>query len=676
MSIACSLLVWLSAVPGIAEELPTVEEIRAAVKSGFGQVHSLKAEYEFHWTAPATQAATSHRLLAFSGDRLTVQIADAVASRGSQALYGFERIFVGPDGCTIVRDIPSPRGRHRQYHLYRSELDPGKVMVGDPRQWGLFVAFQRLDRWLQKVDFKVAGRETVLDSSCIKIVARQAMPVPSRWPGPPPMIYYKLWLDPARGYMPRQIEHGSRPDQPVVRVVVDRFQQTQDASWIPAAGRYITTPANAPREVGRLLLVDRSLSVNIDLPPEQLTAEPPPGANVVDHRGFTIARYEQPYSAQDQMFRQLVDSVQQRLDSIPKKANIDQIGKVMAEASADPVFGDITTAAGRARMGLLLCRTGQMLLKLANEDQQIISAARQASQAAINIYSLWPDESLLSEAIRAIRRARRRVQGGPTSTLISYELNLRACKVLKESGSRFKAAKAIRAELTELVEIYPDNEELAMTMLRAAKDLSAADQAAGDQVLRALRKQSAGTRAGKIAAGMLRVNALVDEPLEMKFKAIDGRQVDLADMRGKVVLIHYMSITTPAAAAMAPLVEQLYRRYGDSGLEVVTISLDPDVELLRKYVSDFNISSPVYCDSKRWDSPLVTDYGVSEIPSAFLLDRTGKVRYALLQSLPEILIATLLDEPVGAKPTTSRPAATQPSTRPAGDAKSLVTTGT
>ncbi len=666
-------LLWAIMLPAAPHDLPTAEAIRAAARNGLGQLRSLQVEYNFYWPQPTTQSTIprppSRRALLYTPDQMVVISADALTWGPRSGLYTTEQIYVGPDECAVLRDVPWAGGVYRQHLIYRHEVDHGTLTLGDPRMWGLYIAFQRFDQWLAEVDFIVLSYEQVDGVRCVKIIATQPMPVPKGWPRgrPEPTVHYRLWLDPDRGFSVRQIEHGTDPAQPTVRLVVDRFVQA-GSTWIPAEGRYIADPAGAAIEKGKIVLIPESLVVDKELSPQQFSHTPVPGAMVIDHRGYGIVRYEQPYPKDDQEFANAVAQIDAKLSDLASDATTEQITEAVSGWLSDPNFADITLPAGRIQRGYLMFRSGQRLLEKATQDEQVVGAALQVAQAAVNLHSLWPDGSLLEQALDVVRSARQRSSANQTvAALLSTELNLKAATVLRDKHSRWRAAWSIFTETRGLIELYPDSEPLAMTVLNVASDLRPLNQRESDYLLKFLKEECAGTRAGRIASGMLRVGSEIGNPLNMRFTAIDGRKVDLASLRGNVVLLHCMSTATPETAAAVPLLLQAYRQLQPLGLEVVLISLDTDVKRLGAYVDDLQIPWPVYCDAKAWESPFVYGLGVRDVPTTFLIDRNGRLRHAWTQPVPDRLLADLLAEPAGVPTTTRAAPASQPaSSRPAG----------
>jgi hypothetical protein len=75
---------------------------------------------------------------------------------------------------------------------------------------------------------------------------------------------------------------------------------------------------------------------------------------------------------------------------------------------------------------------------------------------------------------------------------------------------------------------------------------------------------------------------------------------------------------------------ELIRLYGekhDSGFEIVGINLDTDKSRLEEYLEENGVIWPQHYDGKGWDSEISRRFGVDAIPTTFLIDRKGVLRY-------------------------------------------------
>jgi thiol-disulfide isomerase/thioredoxin len=118
---------------------------------------------------------------------------------------------------------------------------------------------------------------------------------------------------------------------------------------------------------------------------------------------------------------------------------------------------------------------------------------------------------------------------------------------------------------------------------------------------------------------------LKEEPLELKFTAVDSREFDIEEYRGKVVLIDFWATWCgPCVAGMPELID-LHKKHHEAGLEIVGISFDRDKEALEKFVDEHEMPWVQYFDGKTWDNDYGQRYGIRAIPTMWLVGRDGKV---------------------------------------------------
>jgi thiol-disulfide isomerase/thioredoxin len=186
------------------------------------------------------------------------------------------------------------------------------------------------------------------------------------------------------------------------------------------------------------------------------------------------------------------------------------------------------------------------------------------------------------------------------------------------------SARALSAAIAKFLETHPDDNRAPALKLTEAQALEAFDP---DRA-RALYEETAKNDDKEISDAAKTGIALMEmrtKPLDLSFTAVDGRKVDLADLRGKVVLVDFWATWCPPCVEEAPGVVETYEKFKDQGFEIVGISLDVDKSALEKFTAEYKMTWPQFFDGKRWDNELAKRFNIQAIPTMWLLDREGKL---------------------------------------------------
>jgi thiol-disulfide isomerase/thioredoxin len=140
-----------------------------------------------------------------------------------------------------------------------------------------------------------------------------------------------------------------------------------------------------------------------------------------------------------------------------------------------------------------------------------------------------------------------------------------------------------------------------------------------------LKEPKASDEIKERAAGLVKKFEIVGKPLPLQFEAVDGRKVDLAKLKGKVVLIDFWATWCGPCVAELPNVLKAYEALHPKGFEIVGISFDQDKAALTKFVAEKKMTWPQYFDGLGWGNKYGKEYGITGIPAMWLVDKKGNL---------------------------------------------------
>jgi thiol-disulfide isomerase/thioredoxin len=120
---------------------------------------------------------------------------------------------------------------------------------------------------------------------------------------------------------------------------------------------------------------------------------------------------------------------------------------------------------------------------------------------------------------------------------------------------------------------------------------------------------------------------------------LEGRTVRDADFRGKVLVLDFWGSWCGPCRAEIPHIQSAYERYKDQGVEVVGINWErmPTPEERRQAARDFiaehRLSFTNVLDLER---TAVEAYSIDSFPTAYVIDREGRIRYRNVGFSPDI----------------------------------------
>lgn len=210
----------------------------------------------------------------------------------------------------------------------------------------------------------------------------------------------------------------------------------------------------------------------------------------------------------------------------------------------------------------------------------------------------------------AVAAARRKQPEGDRAVYAEFESQLR--RILVDFPKRQEPWNAL---LSLAQQEEPERGETLLKEIEAAAEAGTISSEFKKTIARA-RKQSDAVRKQRERLG---------KPLELEFKAVDGRSVVLAAMKGKVVLIGFWATWCGPCVGELPHVLEAYHKLHDRGFEIVGISLDQEKDALEQFTKKRGMPWPQYFDGEGWGNKYAQEFGITGIPAMWLIDRDGKL---------------------------------------------------
>jgi thiol-disulfide isomerase/thioredoxin len=194
----------------------------------------------------------------------------------------------------------------------------------------------------------------------------------------------------------------------------------------------------------------------------------------------------------------------------------------------------------------------------------------------------------------------------------------------KESEGTAASLAEFEKGIRALQKEFPKRPEIVQMLLELAEN------AEGDKARALLQEVTTNAAASDenkaSAASLLKKLDTVGKPFDLQFTAVDGSKVDMANLKGKVVLVDFWATWCMPCLAELPHVKEAYDKYHSKGLEIVGISLDREKESLTDFISSHHMEWPQYFDGQEWQNKFAVQFHVESIPAMWLVDKKGNLR--------------------------------------------------
>jgi cytochrome c biogenesis protein CcmG/thiol:disulfide interchange protein DsbE len=142
----------------------------------------------------------------------------------------------------------------------------------------------------------------------------------------------------------------------------------------------------------------------------------------------------------------------------------------------------------------------------------------------------------------------------------------------------------------------------------------------------------------------------VEPDADFTLIALDGRQISLEQLKGKVVMVDFWSSWCVPCRVEGPLLAETYREWRDRGVEFVGIAIWDERGAVEEFIDRNGIE---YANGIDDSGRIAVDWGVRGIPEKFFVNAEGQVVQKVIgpntEATLDQILTRLTDEAIGIK---------------------------
>jgi peroxiredoxin len=113
---------------------------------------------------------------------------------------------------------------------------------------------------------------------------------------------------------------------------------------------------------------------------------------------------------------------------------------------------------------------------------------------------------------------------------------------------------------------------------------------------------------------------------DFSLKSIDGTKYSLPELLSRgPVFVSFFKVSCPVCQFTFPFLERLYKRYGGKDVTFLGISQD-NTRATKEFADEYGVTFPIALDAEGY--PASNAYGLTSVPTSFLIDNDGSVKIA------------------------------------------------
>jgi len=119
---------------------------------------------------------------------------------------------------------------------------------------------------------------------------------------------------------------------------------------------------------------------------------------------------------------------------------------------------------------------------------------------------------------------------------------------------------------------------------------------------------------------------------DFTLKGVDGKEVKLSAMKGKVVVLDFWATWCPPCRASLPHLDETNKEFAAKGVQFFAVNLEEEQDVVKKFIADTKLATTVLFDST---GATAQSYGASAIPETVVVGKDGKIKKVLVGFSPD-----------------------------------------
>jgi Thioredoxin-like len=252
------------------------------------------------------------------------------------------------------------------------------------------------------------------------------------------------------------------------------------------------------------------------------------------------------------------------------------------------------------------------------------------------------DQSKVDEALRLLGELEM-TAGVPRERLADAGFARASLLMQNPEGNTQRARESIIWSAQNFTSKYPGDRRGPRLLVEAATVCDDVPNQKRELLEEALRLTDEEPLRRRIADDFRRLE-LLGKPLSLKMTALSGSEIDLARLRGYVVVLIFWSVDSPHSLLWLRDFRSSWETLARDQIRVVTVSLDENQKMLARYLRELRAGWPTHFDGLGWHSPVARSLGINALPTVWILDKKGILRTINARSGYEAWIRKLLRE--------------------------------